>query len=199
MLLTTPRRDWAGSDVYIIGGGPSLRGFDWRRLFGCHTIGLNHAYQLGALVCSLCFFSDANFWEENREGLESFAAPVVTHLEGVTAPWVCALPRREGGLHHDALGYGNTSGVGGINLALVLGATRVLLLGFDGQPDSKGRPNWHNRLSEVAWPGIYDSFVPGFTQVAADLPRVFPGCEIINLTPGTKLTCFPTARLEDFL
>ena len=40
-----PDKAWEGKPCFIIGGGPSLEGFDWNRLKGKRTIGINRAFE----------------------------------------------------------------------------------------------------------------------------------------------------------
>ena len=45
-LWTVVRRDaWKGRRVFIVGGGPSLKAFDWKCLRGELTIGINRAFE----------------------------------------------------------------------------------------------------------------------------------------------------------
>ena len=37
--------DWSGERCFIVGGGPSLRGFDWGRLRGERVIAVNRAFE----------------------------------------------------------------------------------------------------------------------------------------------------------
>jgi hypothetical protein len=194
----TPQQEWAGADAIIIGGGPSLRGFDFRRLAGHRTIGCNSAFRLGPEICKICFFSDTSFWESNLEDLCLFPGRVVTSQEDVTTPWILKMRREEQGLHKDALGFGGNSGCGAINLALILGATRVFLLGFDCKAEADGRSNWHDFQGQSS-PEVYPRFLEGFAAVARDLPHVFPGSIIINLTPGTMIPFFPVAHPDNYL
>jgi hypothetical protein len=198
MSLWVPQREWAGADVFIIGGGPSLRDFDFNRLRKYRTIGCNSAFRLGSAICKICFFSDTNFWEKNLEDLTLFPAPVITNQEEVTSPWVRKMRREEKGLHKDALGFGGNSGCGAINLALLLGATRVFLLGFDCKAEEDGRTNWHDYQGQSS-PEIYPRFLEGFAAIARDLPTVFPDTIIINLTPGSAIPFFPSAHPNSYI
>lgn len=193
---------YAGADVFIIGGGTSLHGFDWKRLVGRKVIGANAAFTLGARICPVCFFSDAHWfdWFEARLH-DEYAGIVVTHspeLRTGRPPWVHWFLRREPGLWRDAIG-GCNSGAGAINLALIMGARRVFLLGFDCKPGNDGRANWHPHQIEPTSPYVYPVFMQDFAAVARDLPSVFPGTEIINLNPDSELECFRKESPETYL
>lgn len=200
MSQWSPIKQWVGADVAIVGGGPSLRGFDWRALHPFKVIGCNAAFLLTAAACHVGFFADRPWFDAYQERIEAFAGPVVTNCEeGFTNhPWVHYMERRDIGLHTEALGFGGNSGCSAINLALVMGAKRVLLLGFDCKLGAQQEMNWHDMRMEPAQPGVFPKFQEGFHAIARDLPRVFPGCEVINCTPDSALTCFPVGKLEDF-
>lgn len=204
MPLWNPDQRWTGRDVFIIGGGPSLRGFDFERLRGQATIGCNSAFRLGQALCNVCFFSDLAWFEKNYADLERFRGDVVTHCEELTSAeesWLKRMRREHYGLHHDALGYGGNSGCSAINLALIMGAKRVFLLGMDCKPgpNHRSQPNWHNHHIEIVHPEVFLKFDEGFRAVARDLPRKFPNAEIINLGPDSALDCFKRRSADLYL
>ena len=49
---------WYNQDAYIIGGGSSLKDFNWKLLEKLNTIGCNDAYKLGSEVCKICMFAE---------------------------------------------------------------------------------------------------------------------------------------------
>jgi len=197
----TPTRWYAGLDVVVIGGGPSLEGFDWRRLVGVPTIGCNDAYQLGEDVCSVCIFGDIGWFNHHVRELIKFRNPVFTNQPTLVAnspPWVLTLPREQSGLHKNALGWGGNTGCAAVNLALILGAKRVVLLGFDMK--LKGfKANWHPNHLNKPNPDAYQRFKRGFEAIKKDLPKVFPGSEIVNAGPDSDLNLFPEVDLEEIL
>jgi uncharacterized Rossmann fold enzyme len=197
---TPDPNEWTGADVFVIGGGPSLQGFDWGLLEGRKTIGCNSAFRLGPRRCSLCFFSDIHWFETYENELAAYGGRVVTHAEeflGNRVPWVFCMQRAPSGLHRTSLGFGGNSGCSAINLALLMGAARVFLLGFDCKLGKDRKPNWHEHVIDTPSDEVYLRFLEGFRDIANDLPSVFPGREVINLTPGSALTYFPTATYEE--
>lgn len=189
-----------GEDVYIIGGGPSLSNFDWKELEDKNTIGCNSAFRLGSRICNICFFSDYLWFESYYKELSEYKGLVVTHypqFKDKTEEWLNWMPRgTKQGLYTDKICYGGSSGCGAINLALLMGAKRVLLLGFDCKPGSNNEANWHKWQIEEMKPGVHDKFLTGFKLLSEALPDVFPGCEVINLTEGSKIPWFP---FSDFI
>ena len=113
-------------------------------------------------------------------------------------PWLWTLLRKSSGLHTDALGWNGSTGATAINLALLLGAKRVYLLGFDMKLSVKGTPNWHDKLIDKPSATIYFKFKEGFVHVARDLSSKFPGREVVNVTDDSDLNVFPKISVEAF-
>ncbi|HPT36436.1 MAG TPA: hypothetical protein PK309_07900 [Bacillota bacterium] len=194
-----PEQLWEGADVFIIGGGPSLRSFDWTKLIGRKTIGCNDAFRLGPDVCAACIFGDLRWFNVHRKALQEFPNPVYTNQpslhDGKGVPWLRTLPRKPKGLHKDALGWGCNTGCSAINLALLLGARRVFLLGFDMQV-LDGKTNWHDANISKPTDATYKNYQKGFAAIAKDLPVVFPGCCVYNCGKESRLQVFPKVDLE---
>lgn len=88
---------------------------------------------------------------------------------------------------------GHCGGSSAINLAYLLGAKRVVLLGFDMRPG-----NWHNNHKLPPQKGQHENrFIPALKVMAPGLAEA--GCEVVNATPGSALTCFPMISLEEVL
>ena len=99
----------------------------------------------------------------------------------------------------ELLHTGSNSGFQVLNLAVLLGASRVLLLGYDMRITGE-RTHWHGDHPAGMTnprPGTLAGWVTAFAGAVADLERLGVSC--INCTPGSALTCFPMARLEDVL
>lgn len=180
-----------------------MTGFNWELLRSKNTIGCNSAFIHGSHICNVCFFSDHDWFYKFEDELEAYTGLLVTHNEELLyqgPKYLCRMRRTDQGLHQgDTLGFGGNSGVGAINLALSFGANRVFLLGFDCKTNDISRPNWHTRQVDKLDLEVYGKFLEGFYYVACDLPRVFPGCEIINLNQDSAIPYFPKANLTDFL
>lgn len=194
--------DYAGRDVFIIGGGDSLRhGFDWSLLKDERTIGCNSAFTLGAEICKICIFGDAKWFKTYAQELSEYEGLVFTsHAAYKRAPvdWLWYLPRKSKGLGTDSLGWNNNTGSQAINLALILGASRVYLLGFDMHLSKDGRPNWHDNQIDKPDRLLYKKFIKHFSRVKKALPEVFPGTEIINITDDSSLDMFPKIGVKEF-
>ena len=195
-----PERKWEGQDVFIIGGGKSLDDFDWELLRSEYTVGCNDAYEHGVDICKVVVFGDHTWFNLHEDKLADYKGVVFTNsnqLMKSSVSWLWVFQRKLKGLFHDALGWNNSTGASAINLALLLGAKRVYLLGFDMMV-TDGESNWHPNILDSPNPDIYKQFIEGLKWLVADLPKKFPGVEIINVTDCSALDIFPKIKIAEF-
>ncbi len=192
----TPERIWEGQDAYIVGGGPSLRSFDFKVLRGRNTIGCNSAYMLGPDIIKVCFFADRKFFERYKGELKGWEGMKVTNCQNLlhlvpNLSWVKVMKRQTRGLGTgEELAMNYSSGAAATNLALSMGASRVYLLGMDLQAEGP-RQNWHDRFDKVLPADVFTRFREGWRQVAVALPKVFPGQQVICISDVVRLSEFP--------
>jgi uncharacterized Rossmann fold enzyme len=206
---------WADETVYIIGGGPSILWTPLDAIHGRPVIGVNNAFTLGPWV-DIIFFGDMGWWERERLNVLRHPGIVVTCLPGdkfKDIKRVKQVPRdKVPGLHirtRNKVNWNENSGGAAVNLAVLLGASRIVLLGFDFKTDKergfRQGHNWHNFHTGGPAQDIYRSkFLKGFRQMAKDLESMnaggwHRGVEILNATPGSALDVFPMVALEDTL
>lgn len=109
-------------------------------------------------------------------------------------------PEKTEGLSFDpeTLHTGGNSGYQAINLAVLLGAARILLLGYDMKTGPNGEKHWHpDHAGRNPGESQFSGWRAAFPTMLPDLARA--GVAVINCTPGSALTCFPQARIEEFL
>jgi hypothetical protein len=198
---------WKGETVFVVGGGPSLRGADLSPLADRHVIGVNAAFRLGPWV-DVCWFGDAPWFDANVEALRLHPAVKAScHERLLRIPWVRVLRRgKPAGIEtrRDSIAWNGNSGGSAVNLAVHLGAVRIVLLGFDMRTDEGGKHNWHEwhneqkgRLTEPPR-NIYEQrFLPRMEVVAADLRAL--GVECLNASPDSAMEYFPKITLADAL
>jgi len=87
--------------------------------------------------------------------------------------------------------YGDNSGFQAINLALLFGARKIWLLGFDMRINGK-RHFFGDHPPACHKDSDYRQYIGHFETAARMLP---PGIEIINATPDSALRCFPRGQL----
>ena len=190
---------WGGQTVCVLGGGPSVQAFDIDLLKPIKTIGCNDAYKFGPEVVDILLFGDEKWYRYHQRGLGLFTNLIVTNCEKLSGEeHVLRLPRKSSGFHVDALGWNGNTGASAINLALLMGARTIVLVGFDMCLDSGGNSNWHPNPLDTVKPEHYKRYKLGITGCLPDWVAHWPGTEIINLNPDSKLNCFPKMTWQKF-
>lgn len=197
----TPTPTWKDLPAYIVGGGPSLISFEWSKLQGRACIGCNVAYQLGPEVVPVVLFGDGSFFLKHRTGLADYArrGGVVVTCSSKIRPhpiWLKKVRRKPQGYGTDCVGWNGNTGAAAINLALLLGANPIYLLGFDMQVVN-GKGHYHNQYPTPPNPDSYSRFKNRIQGAQKELQEVFPGRQVINLEDGTsELSTFPKQSLK---
>lgn len=173
-----------GKTVCCIASGPSLGASDCEAVgsAGIPAIAVNSSWRL-ARFASVIYAGDLCWWD-------AYGAEIDISAER----WTCSQrAAHEHGLslHRAAGGY--NSGLRAIQLAIELGAARVLLLGYDCSINSG--THWHGDHIKTKNPD--EKLCLLWQRQFAQLNTL--GIEIINCSRETALTCFPRARLEDVL
>jgi len=192
-------------DVYVVGCGPSLKDFDWNQIRYKTTIAINGAIRF---VPNLSYFLTAdstyarraavnNFWDcagykvlVMRED-HRFFHRVKPYLEQYE--WHIKPTRFDGRIYIDGnteFCTGQNSGFCGMQLAVILGAKRIHLLGMDLHHN--GGSNFHSqyrsgvtRLNE-----FFTHFVTAIKKMKAK------GLEVISHSPTSKLNTYIEYRKE---
>lgn len=188
-------RIWEGSTVVIIGGGPSVNDHDLSRLQRHRAIAVNSAYRV-APWSSFLYFRDGDWWYRDGHDeavAELYGGTVVTTHQGLLDhPWVKCLghgPQRTGlNPNPEALVRGNHAGHEAIDLAVHLGAARIVLLGYDMTREHGD--NFHNSHKRTVDEQTYSmKFKPNIEDAAAHLAA--KGIAVVNVSRISKLECFP--------
>lgn len=92
---------------------------------------------------------------------------------------------------------GRNSGFQSLNLAVLAGAKRIILVGFDGKPGIDGHDHFHGGHPRQTPEAVYPLYRSAMVAASAALRNV--GVEVLNCTPGSAIDCFPRVDLEDSL
>lgn len=148
-------------------------------------------------------YSSDQRWYELYQGVPEFTGakygiqPLRAREEwGVTVlhnTGVDGLERRPTGLRN-----GRNSGFAAINLAVHLGAKRILLLGYDMSVSKKGQSHWFGEHPErIRSQSPYPSFIAAFDTIREPLQRL--GVSVINCSRVSALDCFARISLAEAL
>ena len=203
--------DWKGRRCFIIGGGPSLKTFDWGKLNGELVIGTNLAFQKcdPAILFSmdnrfLKNMRDKKYGEETLERFANYKYGYKVWLDSSQHAYPddmltigCIGQHAWSDALADGIGSGGNSGFCAINIAVLLGASPIYLLGFDGKGNGQGRQAWwHKGHPDIQPERVYQKFDTELVQYAAPGARA-AGAQIINLNADSSHTCFEFGRFED--
>lgn len=185
--------------IYLVGGGPSLKGFDFNKLKGKKVIAINKAF-VHIPFADVMYWTDNRFYNWFKAKIHEFKGMKVTNKPKPVADDIINL--RDSGrtgldLDKSSLRHGNNSGYAAINLAVHLGAKKIVLLGYDmGLQGNKS--HWHDGYATPANRKVYqNSMMPHFNTLVEPLRNL--GIEIWNANPTSNLKCFPKCSLEDGL
>jgi hypothetical protein len=201
-MPTVPRL-FPGATMVLFGGGPSLTVADVDACYGgrCPAIAINNAWQLAPWAAVL-YAADQKWWTW-AHGAPAFAGLkyAIAPMEETKYPDVQVL-RNTGplGLEREPTGLrtGRNSGYQAVNLAVHLGAARILLLGFDMSPTPDGRQHWHApHPDQTPSPYEYPQWLAAWPSLVE--PLAAAGVTVINCSRRTVLTTFPCAPLADEL
>lgn len=196
-MSKTVQRLWPGETVVCIASGPSLTQEDCDFVRGkARVIVVNTSYQRAPWADAL--YACDEIWWRWHKGVPEFQGlkfamnrtaarwPGVTVLKNLGADGLSLNPT---GLKH-----GKNSGYAAIGLAVLLGASRILLLGYDMQRGPHGEAHWHpNHPNHRENP--FPQWLRLFGTLVAPLQQA--RVEVINCTRRTALECFPRQPLRD--
>jgi hypothetical protein len=204
--LLPPLAEATAGLVVCLATGPSLTQADVDLVRGRATVVcVNDAHRLAPWGHVL--YSSDRYWWNHYRGVASFAG----HKAGIEyskgrAP-VELLKRSPGMVFYRNTGHdgleivpdglrtcGQNSGGAALNLAVHLGATRVILLGYD-MGDVTGKQHFFGRHPQViASRHNFPRWRKAFDSMAAPLKSA--GVEVVNATRTTSLSAFPVVPLE---
>ena len=203
--MWVPQQEWAGGEAFLIGGGPSLKTFDFEILRGRNVIGCNDAFRLGGDIVNFCIFGDGSFYQRAQEELKSFTGRCVTNQPSFLSrrgdpklKHIHLMHRHKDGLgENGSLGWLYSTGAMAIDLALQLGALQVFLLGYDLCAPA-GVCHWHGNTQKPQTAMSYARFLRGFKTIADKYRVKYPGATVVNVTDGsTHLHVFPKLPFKE--
>lgn len=164
----------------VLATGPSMTQAVADRVRGkCRVVAVSDAYQLAPWADALVS-QDRKWWDHHPEALQFAGRKFSTNrIPGVEQVAIRILQT------------GTNSGLVAMEIARLLGAKRLLLLGFDLQGSHYFGPH----------PApLRNTSEARFVQMLRQFSRWDQGrVEVINCTPGSRLKRFPMANLEDVI
>jgi hypothetical protein len=191
---------WEGARVFVVGGGPSLRTFDWKRLEGENVIGAN--FSCPAPTVSLV--NDARIvrtestlerWRQmpgekifcERQGLEAHEAPFARRVPAVEY-WSGSIA--------DGLVTANNCGLAALNLADLTHPRVIYLLGFDFRGVAGRTANSHS-----IYPADWETSSDAYTVMLDQWRRrsVYCVAPVVELSAHPVLTWFLSDSVDNVI
>lgn len=181
-------RRFNGDTVAVLASGPSLVEDDIRAVSHLPCVAVNNTWEV-ARFCSVIFAGDHKWWMHNGDAVDIPAARVSLSYNSerqYSAKRFKSKVAKSGGYN---------SGCIAIEYAIVHGASRVIMLGFDcsvkhgthHHGDHKKSPN-PDKVKCQRWVQQFDT-----------LRRIYPQADVVNCSRYTELRVFPVKPLESVL
>ena len=191
---------WRGRSVFVIGGGPSLAGFEFDRLRDRGIVlAVNDAIKAVPFADAVVSI-DTVWWTHRKQFLRSFGGEKIAIVppSHKTEPGVTRYARDNRAMISRDPGVvctGENSGFAAIGLAFMRRARVIHLLGFDMTAPGHFHSGYEWRCRYGAkdyprWAGMF-----GVLQDEA----VARGSRIVNLNPASAIRCFPFATIDEVL
>jgi uncharacterized Rossmann fold enzyme len=208
------KADEYNKECYIVGGGPSLIGFDWSNLDNKFVIAINRAYEV-LPEAQIVYFTDDDYYQRHRSEMlvhkgKKFRGrlarkpvikdPEVLELQLQAQPW--GWSDQFGELYH-----GSNSTYACIQVAAQLGFKKIYLLGIDmkhqgnfnkQKKNNQGVTHWHNGHRRTDPAHAYKMMIGHYQKLAPEAKK--RGIEVINVSSaldGTALKVFPIKTFDE--
>ena len=200
-------------ECYIIGGGPSLGGFDWSKLDGKFVIAINRAYEV-LPDAQIVYFTDDDYYKRHRSAMIAHSGKKyrgrIQRQKIIKDPEVLELQLQQRPYgwsdQFGELFHGSNSTHACIQVAAQLGFDKIYLLGVDmkhqgkfnkQKNNNKGTTHWHSGHRRTDPAHAYKMMMGHYEKLAPEAEK--RGIKVINVnTPdGTDLKCFPVKSFEE--
>lgn len=214
--MTTPwsvEPEWKGETAAILASGPSMTREQAEYVRGkCRVIAVNNqgidtdcdGVRVPALApwADILYAADAKWWRHYHERALAFVGRKVTIKD--TLPWAAVYSLKQSVEHPTFdprpthLASGGNSGYQAVHLAVHLGATRIVLLGFDMKTGRLGRRHWFgSHPGRLDSRGNFTTWLRAFEKLSKVMQRM--EIDVVNCTPDSALRCFRRAPLDQVL
>ena len=199
------------SRCFIIGGGPSLKRFDFSRLSNEFTIAINRAHEFIKDPSIIFFIDEDGFYNKLMEKefggavrmkfQKSRSLKIALNISGrnygnnIYSVPLSEKPEMTFDLK-EGLYDGGNSGYAALNLAVCMGVKTIYLLGYDMKGDGKGNQAWfHSGYEQKGKESNYKDWIKDFERIAPVLKN--KGIKVVNLNPNSELKCFEFGNIDN--
>lgn len=218
---------WKGSNVWIIGGGPSITeelsipkdivaavlsgtlpisSYEpyFHSLYTKHVIGINIAFMIADWF-DMIYFGDDKFFTKYQFELYQYPNLCVSNATNTKdVPWVKYLAKHPKGTGISPLKttvcWNQNSGAAAISVAASAGAKRIFLMGFD-MDNLSGVSHWHGKYKRAV---LKDGTMkpPPYARHKSGFSAIAHdakkmGIQIINVSPKSTIKEFPKMTFKE--
>ena len=197
------RPAWSTRPAIVIASGPSLSDEQLQLVEQAHLEERVHVIAVNNTIerapwADVSYFGDYTAIKHYLPKLKPLTcAEWVTIDRAAAERWrlTHVKPASPNGLSLQRVHVNGNSGFQAINLAVVFGATKVLLLGFDMRDAKDGRGHWFgDHPGHLVQKRLYGEWLHKAETIVRDAKQL--GVELVNCTPGSALTLMRMADLE---
>jgi hypothetical protein len=186
------------NDFLIIASGcsvtPDIIKYIEQHKHNLTTIAINNNYEL-APWADVLYYCDRQFYNWHKKEIKTYEGIKAT-ISTAHADWKFRAGEETGlSFNPNVLNTGKNSGYQALNLACLMGASRVLLVGYD-MKYTNGRKHWFGD-HPVKGEDIFQDMIDCFNTIQLDLERF--GTSVINCNPDSALDCFRKAEIQEVL
>jgi len=204
--------DWTGECVAIVGAGPSVKREDVAKLQDrIHVVAINKSYEL-CRWADILYSCDDGWWNL-AQGAKDFSGLKITQDAGLlpSFPDIKRIQIRGAKNHHcchdflmekwGEIGGGGNGGYQMLNFSAQLGATGIMLIGFDFCAHNLHmHPHWHGRHPLPLHNPVQVNFDKWRTTMENAAPTIAKlGIDVVNCSQISVLNCFPKMSVDDAL
>ena len=180
---------WPGQTVAVMASGPSLKEADIElvRAAGLPTIAVNTTWEK-VRWCDAIYAGDFRWWKVHGQGIDIPALRFSASKKSED--------KYQAKRHKSKMGQGGyNSGMMAIEVAVLRGAQRVLLLGFDCSLKNGS----HHHGDHTKTPNPNRSRIRQWHRQFEKFRKAYPKAEVINCSRYTELEAFPIRNLDEVL
>lgn len=203
---------YQGLPVYVVSTGTSLRGFDFQRLNGKITIGINRIVEY--YHPTILHFIDKTAHQTHEKALRNYngmiicgegAGPTVSHANVFEikrnvdtfelSENVTSISKKVSRSFSDGL-YGGGAGCTALHTAILLGGNPIYLLGYDFyEDDGRYFDEYDTSRNNKYLLGAYQIAFEGIEHLAREdwIPKIYNG------NPRSRMTAFPSVDVDTVL
>lgn len=200
---TLPWPDWRGATSVCIATGPSLTEAQVERVrtssvrsIGINDVGLKHRW------LDIWYAADFQFWKfYEPSAASSDALKVCADADmltgGIADLYLSVSEKDRDRAKRYEPGYalhGEHSGFQSLQLAISLGASRVILLGYDCKPNGQKTNYFGSKCQALYRHSHYETWPLHYEKLA-----IPDGVEVLNATPDSAIKAFPFVDIADVL